>query len=210
MINKEADPLYARNPFFLEGEAWKEKRAEITPAFTVSRMRALYPLIKDVKDRMIEYIKATITNEEPIDARELCAKYTVDVVSNSIFGIDAQSFTSKTSEIREMGRRLVGPEGVFFLKMYLVGAVPFLKWLISMRFMTEDVEEFFINLMKQAASYREENKVKREDFLDYLIQLKKEKNIEEIDMAAHTLSFFNDGFETSSVAIAHVLYEVSD
>lgn len=38
MIDKESDPIFGRNPFFLEGEEWKEKRAEITPAFTPSRV----------------------------------------------------------------------------------------------------------------------------------------------------------------------------
>lgn len=38
MIDKEYDPIFGRNPFFLEGDEWKEKRAEIIPAFTPSRV----------------------------------------------------------------------------------------------------------------------------------------------------------------------------
>lgn len=38
MIDKDSDPIFGRNPFFLKGEEWKEKRAEITPAFTPSRV----------------------------------------------------------------------------------------------------------------------------------------------------------------------------
>ena len=37
-IDKKSDPLLSRNPFFLKGEEWKEKRAEITPAFTTLRV----------------------------------------------------------------------------------------------------------------------------------------------------------------------------
>lgn len=36
--DKESDPIFGRNPFMLKGTEWKEKRAEITPAFTVSRV----------------------------------------------------------------------------------------------------------------------------------------------------------------------------
>lgn len=208
MIDKKTDPLFGRNPFLLRGEEWKEKRAEITPAFTISRLKALYPLIEDVQGRMIKYVKDQLAMGEPLDARELCAKFTTDVVSNSIFGVDAQSFTKENPEIREMGRKLMAPSGVFIAKMFLVGSVPILKKIIDMRFTQIDIEKFFINLMDQALKYREDNKVQREDFLDYLIQLRKKKNIENIDMAAHTISFFTDGFETSSVAIAHAFYEV--
>jgi cytochrome P450 len=39
MIDQNSDPLLSLNPFFLKGEEWKEKRNEITPAFTVNRVR---------------------------------------------------------------------------------------------------------------------------------------------------------------------------
>lgn len=192
--------------FVLSGEEWKEKRAEITPAFTPNRLKALYPLIEDVQGRMIEFIKKQ--NSETFDVRELCAKYTTDVVSSAIYGIDAHSFTKEKPEIREMGRRLMAPSAVFILKMILVSTLPILKKVVDMRFTALDIEKFFIDLMGQAISYRKENKVQREDFLDYLIQLSQKKGIKNIDMAAHTISFFVDGFETSSVAIAHTIYEV--
>jgi cytochrome P450 len=38
-IDPKVDPLVSLNPFFLKGEEWKEKRNEITPAFTVNRVR---------------------------------------------------------------------------------------------------------------------------------------------------------------------------
>lgn len=205
MIDKKTDPLFARNPFFLTGEEWKDKRAEITPAFTASRLKALYPLIEDVMGRMVKYIHS---KNETLEARELCAKYTTDVVSNAIFGIDAQSFTKENPEIREMGRKLLAPAGSFIFKMVLVSAMPFLKNVLSLRFTQVEIEKFFIDLMDQALKYRADNKVQREDFLDHLIQLKNKKGIEKIEMAAHTISFFTDGFETSSIAIAHVLFEV--
>lgn len=207
-LDKDKDPLFARNPFMLKGEEWKEKRAEITPAFTSSRLKALYPLIEDVQGRMIKYIETELQKNEPFDAREVSAKFTTDTVSLSIFGVDAGSFTKENPEIREMGRRLLAPAGIFILKMFLVSSIPVLKKFINMKFTPDDVEKFFINLMEQALKYREDNKIHREDFLDYLIQIRNKKGITNIDMAGHTISFFTDGFETSSIAIAHVLYEV--
>lgn len=37
-VSKDSDPIFGRNPFMLKGEEWKEKRAEVTPAFTTSRV----------------------------------------------------------------------------------------------------------------------------------------------------------------------------
>lgn len=37
-IDPEIDPIFSRNPLVLAGEEWKEKRSEITPAFTPARV----------------------------------------------------------------------------------------------------------------------------------------------------------------------------
>lgn len=42
VVDKETDSIFGRNPFFLQGEEWKEKRAEITPAFTPSRVSLFF------------------------------------------------------------------------------------------------------------------------------------------------------------------------
>lgn len=42
IVDKEVDPLFGRNPFILTGEEWKEKRAEITPAFTPARVNIYF------------------------------------------------------------------------------------------------------------------------------------------------------------------------
>lgn len=72
----------------------------------------------------------------------------------------------------------------------------------------KDVEHFFINIMNQAVKYRIEKKVTREDYLAHLIALKNKKEVSDVDIAAHGVTFFIDGFETLSIAIAHTFYEV--
>lgn len=37
-VDIDTDPLYFRNPFAMQGPEWKEKRADITPALTISRV----------------------------------------------------------------------------------------------------------------------------------------------------------------------------
>ena len=211
MIDPKKDPLFARNPFMLTGEEWKEKRAEITPAFTNNRLKALYPLIQDVQSRMSKFINIELNKEtkESFDAREVSAKFTTDVVSSCIFGADAQSFTKEDPEIRAVGKKLMEPSGTFIFLMFVTNAFPILKKLNNFRFVSQEIQDFFVNLMKQAITLRKESKDVREDFLDYLMELKKKKNISDLDMAAHTVSFFTDGFETSSLAICHTLYEVN-
>lgn len=37
-IDKSSDPLFGNHPFVLVGDEWKQKRSEISPAFTYSRV----------------------------------------------------------------------------------------------------------------------------------------------------------------------------
>jgi cytochrome P450 len=206
MIDSKTEPLFAKNPFFLKDEEWKEKRAEISPAFTSNRLKALYPIVEEVVERLLKYVKSH--SVEPLEAKELSAKFTVDVVSNAIYGIDAGSFNNEKPEIREMGRLLFAPATMVFFKIFLLSSFPFLKKFMTIQFTETRVQTFFTNLMQQALEYREKSKIHREDFLDYIINLRKKKHISDTEMAAHTISFFSDGFETSSIGIAHNIYEV--
>ncbi|XP_055612266.1 probable cytochrome P450 28a5 [Uranotaenia lowii] len=207
ITDKESDPLFGRNPFFLEGEEWKQMRAEITPAFTSSRMKALYSLVEDVAARMTTYVKKN--RGTTLETKELAAKFTTDVVSNCIFAADAQSFTNDKAEIREQGRKLMDNSFWFIFAMMTKAASPALARLLNLSLIKKDIEQFFTNLMKQAIQVRESSSVKRADYLDYLIGLKNKKEISEIDMAAHGVTFFIDGFETSSVALSFTLYELA-
>lgn len=50
LVDKEIDPILGYNPSFLNGHEWKDRRADITPAFTASRVR----------QRQLMYLPSTI------------------------------------------------------------------------------------------------------------------------------------------------------
>lgn len=68
-LNEKSDPLLAHNPFVLTGDAWKEKRYEIAPAFSSTRINVMYPLIEAVCKKMIQYLEKDLG--EPIDGRDV-------------------------------------------------------------------------------------------------------------------------------------------
>lgn len=62
-VDKKSDPIFARNPFFLSGEEWKEKRTELSPAFTNNKLKTIYPLVADVCSKLTAYIKRNAKKE---------------------------------------------------------------------------------------------------------------------------------------------------
>lgn len=170
-------------------------------------MKALFPIVEFVSTSMSAYIVKNRNSE--LDARELAAKFTTDVVSSCIFDTDAQSFTNEKAQIREMGRRLTNSSFTAFVTMMLLSTCPKLAKMLNIGSGVKKVEQFFIDLMSEAAMYREKNGTKRVDYLEHLISLRNEKQITEVDMAAHGVTFFFDGFETSSVVMSFILYELA-
>lgn len=77
-----------------------------------------------------------------------------------------------------------------------------------MQFVQNDVQDFFIKLTRNAIRLRKSlvNGADRMDYLNYLLELQQRKNLSEIDMVAHTITFFVDGYETSGSVIALNLY----
>ncbi|XP_058821757.1 probable cytochrome P450 28a5 [Topomyia yanbarensis] len=210
LVDEKSDPLFARNPFNLSGEKWRTRRAEITPAFTNNRIKALFTLMDEVSIRMTEYIHKQIKLKgSAFDIKELMAKFTTDVVSNCIFAIDAQSFTKEKPEIREMGRRILEFNFLVQLATAALTFFPSIKNFYKFTFIPKDVEAFFIRIMTDAIRHRKQNKIVRNDYLDHLLSLEEKKNISEVDMAGHGVSFFADGFETSSIVMTNCLLDLA-
>jgi cytochrome P450 len=179
--------------------------------FHLPQIRALFPLVEEVLTRFTKYICEQLRKDtnEPLDAREICAKFTTDVVSSCIFNADAQSFTTEKPPIREMGRKMMTfDDKLLIAKFMLYSVFPSLSKIWKFRFVSKEIENFFVDLMKQALELREKTKINRDDYLAHLITLRNKKQISELDIAAHGVTFFIDGFETSSLAICYALFEV--
>uniref|UniRef100_A0A240SY25 Cytochrome n=1 Tax=Lutzomyia longipalpis TaxID=7200 RepID=A0A240SY25_LUTLO len=208
--DKNTDPIFGRNPFILKGDEWREKRGEITPAFTTSRIETMYPVIEYICKRMTKYLK--YGNEQRrigIDAKELAAKYSTDVVSSCIFGLDGGSFSGGKAIIREMGKTLFTPSWRVVAYFVVAQIFPYLRKFYKIKFVPDNVEQFFVDIMKDAVTFRRQTNVDRFDYLHYLLELQDRKKLNELDMVAHAITFFLDGFETSSIALQFTLYELA-
>lgn len=73
MLNEKSDPIMAYNPFFLSGDAWKDKRSEITPAFSPARIKAMFPLIESVCQNMVEYLATKAKAGETLEGKDVSA-----------------------------------------------------------------------------------------------------------------------------------------
>lgn len=88
-----------------------------------------------------------------------------------------------------------------------------------MKMTPDHIEQFFLRIVKETVEFREKNNIRRNDFMDQLIDLKNNRlmktetgestslTIEEVTAQAYV--FFNAGFETSSTTMGFALYELA-
>lgn len=80
------------------------------------------------------------------------------------------------------------------------------------RFFSENVTKKFSKIILETLKYRRENNIRREDFLDMLIDMKSKESeypFDDEDILSHAVGFYGDGFETSAITLTFLLYELA-
>lgn len=76
-------------------------------------------------------------------------------------------------------------------------------------FVTADIEKYFLNLTDQAMRLRKSLNEKPDDYLNFLLKLQEKRDFQLMDIAAHTITFFLEAYETSSIVLTHALYRLA-
>uniref|UniRef100_A0A1B0CTA7 Cytochrome n=1 Tax=Lutzomyia longipalpis TaxID=7200 RepID=A0A1B0CTA7_LUTLO len=173
----------------------------------IDKIKAMYPVIDDVCESLKKFIQRG--KHSAINARDLCENFTTDVVSSCIYGADARALSGEKAPIREMGKKLFGTTPKIVIYFLAVQFIPSITKFVKIGFVPKNVEKFFVKLTKDAIDLRRKSNITREDYLTYLLELQAKKGISELSMASHAISFFLDGFITSSVVLSFTFYELA-
>lgn len=93
------DPIMKNLMFFSKGSKWKEVRTKLSPVFTSGKLKQMFQLILKESETMINYI-AGIENVPDVACKEICARYSTNVIAKCAFAVDALSFKSDSAEFR--------------------------------------------------------------------------------------------------------------
>lgn len=149
------------------------------------------------------------TTTDHVEMREVCAKFTTNVVASSVFGVDKESFTHDNSYIRNISKNVFKPSLRLIYVLFFAPFFPTLAKLFKVKLCQEREEILLKQMFRTAVDVRNQSRLGRHDILDFLIQLREKKQLPEVQLAAHTLSFFLDGVETSSITLANIFYELA-
>nr|CAD7429728.1 unnamed protein product [Timema monikensis] len=163
----------------LTGSCWRKLRMKLTPSFTSGKMRMMLPTIVRCSQHLVSFLGESADDNHILDIRNVVSNFTTDVIGSFAFGLEINSIKNPESEFRRMGNKVFQPTFITSA-LRCLGLIfrPILK-LFRNPIASKDVNDFFLGIVKETMSYREKNKVVRDDFLQLLIQLKNKGKVDE-------------------------------
>ncbi|XP_017770162.1 PREDICTED: cytochrome P450 9e2-like [Nicrophorus vespilloides] len=241
LVSDESEPLWNRNLFSLKGEKWRDMRTTLSPAFTSSKMRAMFNLIDDCAKKFIDFhLEASKDGEITVEMKDIFTRYSNDVIATCAFGVTCDSLKEPKNEFYVMGREATDFSSVMkniVIFMYIL--VPNIAKMLKLPLFNENVSNFFKNLVKETIKMREENGIIRPDMINLLMEARKGRlkyeeeanynetgfatvkeshigktqatkhEITDIDITAQALVFFFAGFESVSILMSFIAYELA-
>ncbi|KAI8123706.1 Cytochrome P450 6a9 [Lucilia cuprina] len=208
--NEKDDPLTGRL-FLLDGAEWKNMRSKLSPTFSSGKMKGMYELVLKQAEELVEVFNDSLNESSIMEIKDIMARFTTDVIGSCAFGLKCNSLRDPQAEFRVMGLRSLNERRHGPLISGFMQGFPDLARKLHLRSIPDDINEFFMRIVREVVEYREQNNITCNDFLGILISMKKETGVKLSleQMAAQAFVFFLGGFETSSSTLGFVLYELA-
>ncbi|XP_073811654.1 cytochrome P450 6g1-like [Musca autumnalis] len=210
------DAVAANMIFFGDYILWKEMRTKFSPMFTSGKLRSMYPLLLAVGDNMTEHLKKQ-GEVFDLEVKDLCARYTTDVIASTIFGFSSNSLENPGEQMNIETRKLATFDLQRALSMMLIFFAPKLVGFFGAKFFDKDSTAFLKGSLRHIIKNREESGTVRNDLIDIVIKLKQELPSNETKyvspfmemMDSQAIVFLAAGFETSATTMSFALLELA-
>lgn len=212
--NEKDDPLSA-HLFAIDGQKWKNLRTKLTSVFTSGKMKTMFNTLIQCSEQMKDAVDKFYENHEPLDIKDVVARFTTDIIGSCAFGLECNSFKNPDAEFRKHGKNVFLPfSKLKAIKHIFANAKPELAHFFKIVLLPKESTSFFFNIIKETVEFRKQNNFARNDMLQIVMDLQNSNannneglTLEEI--AAQAFVFFVAGFETSSTTMSFCLFELA-
>ncbi|XP_021704701.1 probable cytochrome P450 6g2 isoform X1 [Aedes aegypti] len=215
------DAIGYYNLLMIKNPHWKQLRAYLTPSLSLNKIKRMYSLVDQIGNNMLAHLDGVQQNPTKLretEFKELCARFTTDVIASTFFGIQANCLSDEESEFRYYGRKIFeyGPKRA--LNMAAFFFMPELVPYLGFKLFPRDTERFLKTIIEQEIARRETSGENRGDFIDSMIALKNNEATIGVEekiplkgdiLVAQAVTFYMASFETTSSVLSFTLYELT-
>lgn len=188
------DELGAPNLFVVKNPTWKHIRAKFSPFFSSGRLKAAYYIIEEMGTRLVGYIEKRSKNGiSEINLKTAVTLYTVDIIGNIAFGLDPQGLLDVFEEFHKTTMTIYGKTFKRSLEISTILLLPVFMKIFKAKLLGSVASKFILKWMPKVISDRENSGIQRNDLIDMIIELRKEKEFSDNVMYAQAGSFLGAG-----------------
>jgi cytochrome P450 family 6 len=166
--NEDGDPVSA-HMFAIEDSEWKFIRTKLSPTFTTGKIKNMFQTVINTSNSLVD----VIDSGKQYEIRNLCNRYICDIIGNVAFGIECNALKDENSQLLVVGDKLFSmKEFQDFFRFFFCNSFIDFSRKLNLRLMKREYSDYFVETLREAIKYREDNNIKRQDFLNSLIQLK--------------------------------------
>ncbi|KAK5643741.1 hypothetical protein RI129_007586 [Pyrocoelia pectoralis] len=239
LLPPDVDPIWSNNLLAMGGgQKWQDLRATLSPSFTSSKMKAMFSLMKECSSQFVLYFQSQSDEIVEVELKDSFARLANDVIATTAFGVNCDSLSNPNNEFYKSARALSNVTGIRGLLLLLNAFLPTLAKITRIPIIPKKVNHFFTSIVKDAIKLREEQKIKRPDMLNLLIESRKARPtndrpatvpeagfsaVDESDygkgrqkifatdeiITSQVLIFFFAGFDSVSTMMSYTIYELA-
>ncbi|KAB0794224.1 hypothetical protein PPYR_13844 [Photinus pyralis] len=217
-VPKGVDNLWDKLTFIRTGSDWQEHRRIVTPAFTLSKLKVMFPNLAKSTNRLIQSIlehNKTVSG----NIRPMVMKLANDFTLDYFMGIECDSFKDPNNEFLRMARKTFSMpkiKGFLFFNAAYNSAV---AKILGIKFFETEGKLFYRKLIKDALEYRQKHNITRIDMLHLLhesllenkkdVNNRKDSNELTDEIVAQLMGMYFSNFDTFSITMCNFIYELA-
>lgn len=136
-------------------------------------MKMMYPIIASFSKDLVNLVDELSSDEGGIDIKNVCTRFTADVIGSCGFGLECGAMKDESSEMLKMGEFFDIRDLRVRINFFIVNIFPNFAKKMGMKLTPAFINDFFMRVIRQTYDYRLNNEVQRTDFMSLLMQIQK-------------------------------------
>jgi len=133
-------------------------------------MKMMFGTLVECGKELQDCLQEPADKRETIEIKDILARYSTDVIASCAFGIQCNCLKNPDAEFRKWGKKIFELSAATKFFRIITLLLPSFRRFIE--FPPKDVSKYFMKMVRDTVEYREKNDVKRNDFMQLLIQMK--------------------------------------
>ncbi|XP_075213871.1 uncharacterized protein LOC142320081 [Lycorma delicatula] len=174
------------------GDEWRVARHKLTPTFSSGKLKIMFEPIRECCSEAVLYLK---DNKNDVEAKGFISRLIIKIIANAAFGLKVDILNeekAKNNQFFITSSKFLKPSIYLFLKFFVFMSFPKVRNFLKFKLMDDDVDKFFKKLTKDITKQRQETGMRRNDFLQILLDQKKK---EEINLQNQSTNVSNNDHE---------------